>query len=68
MQFDICCMVQAAMEAPGAQHGDVESMARAVVVHAQKQHTKDDVSVIVLRFTAASMSFSQFNGSSRSRH
>ena len=54
--------LQAALEARGAEHGDVEAMARAVAVHAQRQHTKDDVSVIVLRFDAASMKFSQTNG------
>ena len=44
---------QAAMEAPGAQHADVEAMARAVANHAQKQHTKDDVSVVLIMFTAS---------------
>ncbi len=45
--------VQAAMEASNAGDGDVEAMARAVAVHASKQHTKDDVSVVVLRFAAS---------------
>ena len=54
--------VQAAMEAPGAKHGDVEAMARAVAVHAQKQNTKDDVSVVVLKLADSSLSVSQPNG------
>ncbi|KAK9810559.1 hypothetical protein WJX73_000740 [Symbiochloris irregularis] len=36
-------VVQAAMEASNAGDGDVEAMARAVAVHASKQHTKDDL-------------------------
>lgn len=56
--------MQAAMEAPGAKNGDVEAMAKAVAGHAQKQHTRDDVSVVVLRFSGSPFSFSQTNGSS----
>ena len=53
------------MEAPAAAQGDVEAMARAVAVHASRQHTKDDVSVVVLRLTSQTPSFIS-NGFGRS--
>ena len=42
--------VQAAVS---AEAGDAESAAKAVAMHAQKQHTRDDVSVIALVFKQA---------------
>ena len=41
--------LQAATEAP-AELGSAESAAKAVALHAQKQHSRDDISIVTLLF------------------
>ena len=43
------CRAQAAVEGPAELHS-AEGAAMAVALHAQRQHTRDDVSVVTLLF------------------